>query len=79
MIEHNGIAANILRQLNRRHSNGFSPEEGSSVKQPGDGFSSENVAGLASNPAWKAWLIRSGLAPDSHCGVSRIGIYTDFT
>ncbi|MDD5218924.1 MAG: hypothetical protein PHN49_12695 [Candidatus Omnitrophica bacterium] len=79
MIEHSGIAANILRQLDRGHSNGFSPEEGHSVKQPAGGFSLENVAGLSSNLAWTAWLIRSGLAPDAHCGVSRIGIYTDFT
>ncbi len=27
----------------------------------------------------QSWLIRSGNVPEAHLGVSRIGIYTDFT
>lgn len=28
---------------------------------------------------YREWFLRSGIFPESHLGVSRIGIYTDFT
>ncbi len=37
------------------------------------------VPAASRNQSLQSWLIRSGNVPEAHLGVSRIGIYTDFT
>ncbi len=39
----------------------------------------DKPAALSRQHSLQSWLIRSGNVPESHLGVSRIGIYTDFT
>lgn len=45
----------------------------------GDGFSIKDIYGRANVREWQSWLLRAGISEEVHLGVSRTGIYADFT